>query len=62
MIPPEDPNVAAIVYVEGQPKSLVLAVRSKADQVISYDTEQYVLGVADNPDMITADNIRQSLQ
>lgn len=62
MIPPEDPNVAAIVYVEGQPKSLVLAVRSKADQVISYDTEQYVLGVADNPDMITADSIRQSLQ
>ena len=62
MIPPEDPNVAAIVYVEGQPKSLVLAVRSKADQVISYDTEQYVLGVADNPDLVTADSIRQSLQ
>lgn len=54
--------MAAIVYVEGQPKSLVLAGPLKSGPGYTYDTEQYVLGVADNPDMITADSIRQSLQ
>lgn len=62
VIPPEDPCVAAIVSVEGQSKSLILAFRSQVNQVFAYDTGQYVLGVADDPGRLTADNIREALK
>ena len=62
VIPPEDPCVAAIVSVEGQSKSLILAFRSQVNQVFAYDAGQYVLGVADDPGRLTADNIREALK
>lgn len=62
VIPPEDSNVAAVISVEGMKKSMILAFRSKAEQIFAYDVEQYVLGVVDNPDMITAENIRDALK
>ena len=61
IIPPEDPNVAAVVSVEGFNKSLILAFRTRRDEVFSYNKDEYVLQVADNPDGINAEFIRNAL-
>ena len=61
IIPPEDPNIAAVVSVEGYNKSLILAFRTGRDEVFSYNPHEYVLQVADNADVITAETIRNAL-
>lgn len=61
VIPPEDPAVAAIIYMEGKAKSLLLTFRSKHDEVMSYNQAEYALYVVDYPDMITAEYIRKQL-
>lgn len=61
MIPPEEPGITAIIYREGAAKSLILAIRSKHDEVMSYNQDEYVLSVVDNPEKITAEYIRLQL-
>jgi len=52
-IPPEDPEVGAIVEVDGKDKKILVLFKSKKSEQVTYDSTMYVPFVVDSETLIT---------